>query len=169
MRGRSQKGSAMVEFTLAGIASIFLMISTFEISRGMWNYHTLAYAVREGARYASFRGKGCTNPGNSCSVTVGNIANQIASAAIGVPADQVNVTLMTPSGATTLCSPLNSCFPNVTVWPPATSNDNAPGGSITISAQYTFQSALAVFWPGAPSPKFGTIVFPASSTQIIMF
>ena len=159
----------MVEFAFAGIASMFLMISTVEVSRGMWNYHTLAYAVREGGRYASFHGKGCTNPGNSCSVTVGDIANQIANAAIGVDASQLNVTLTTPSGAATNCNPLNSCFTSAAVWPPSASNDNAPGGSITISAQYTFQSALAMLWPGAKPPSFGAIVFPASSTQIIMF
>lgn len=157
----------MIEFTLAGIASLFLIISTVEISRGMWNYHTLAYAVREGARYVSFRGKGCTNTGNSCSVTIGNIATQIADVGIGLPAGQVDVTFTTNSGANTPCTPLSTCFSNATVWPPA--SDNAPGGTVTISAKYTFQSALAMFWPGAPSPSFGTIVFPASSTQVIMF
>jgi Flp pilus assembly protein TadG len=168
-RRRNQRGSSMIEFTLAGIASMFLMISTVEISRGMWNYHTLAYAVREGARYASFHGKGCTNTGNSCSITVGNIANQIANAAIGVDVSQLNVTLTTPSGFNTNCNPISTCFSNATVWPPATNNDNAEGGSITISAQYNFQSALAVFWPGTKSQTFGAISFPASSTQIIMY
>jgi Flp pilus assembly protein TadG len=166
---RSQRGSAMVEFTLAGIASMFLMISTVEMSRGMWNYHTLAYAVREAARYATFHGKGCTNAGNSCTVTVGNIATQIANAAIGVDVSQLNVTLTTSSGASTNCNPLNTCYADATVWPPATNNDNAPGGSITISAKYSFQTALAMFWPGATPPTFGAIYFPASSTQIIMY
>ncbi len=167
---RGRRGSSMVEFTFAGIASIFLLISTVEISRGMWNYHTVAYAVREGALYASVHGVGCTNPGNSCSITVGNIANQIAGAGIGLDATELNVTFTTNSGATTNCNPLTSCFSNSTVWPPATNNDNAEGGSVTISANYNFQSALAVFWPGASSnPSFGSISFPASSTQIIMY
>ena len=166
---RNQRGNSMIEFTLAGIASIFVMISTVEVSRGMWNYHTVAYAVREGARYASFHGAGCTTSGNTCSVTVGNIASQIATAGIGLDASQLNVTLTTASGATTNCDPLNSCFSDDTVWPPATNSDNAEGGSITISAQYNFQSALTAFWPGAGSADFGAVSFPASSTQIIMY
>jgi len=159
----------MIEFTLAGIASIFLMISTVEVSRGMWNYHTVAYAVREGARFASFHGAGCTLAGNTCSVTVGDIASQIASAGIGLDTGQLNVTLTTASGAATSCNPLSSCLADDTIWPPATNHDNAEGGSLTVSAQYNFQSALSGFWPGGGSAMFGAVSFPASSTQIIMY
>jgi len=35
----------------------------------MWNYHTIAYAVKEGARYASVHGSNCAAP-NTCQVTV---------------------------------------------------------------------------------------------------
>ena len=34
-------GQSLVEFTLVGIPLIFVLISVFEISRGMWMYHTL--------------------------------------------------------------------------------------------------------------------------------
>jgi hypothetical protein len=115
------------------------------------------------------RGKGCTAPGNSCAATVGTIANQIASAAIGLPSNKVNVTLITASGARQSCNPLNTCFSDATVWPPAGNNDNGQGRDVTVSATYTFQSALAMFWPGAGSVQFGTIVLPASSTQRILF
>src|SRR5690242_13216787 len=49
-------GQSLVEFTFVGIPMIFVLIGTFEISRGMWMYHTLAHAVRDGVRYASVHG-----------------------------------------------------------------------------------------------------------------
>ena len=42
MRNR-ERGTTLLEFTLVGIPLIFLLISTVEISRGMWQYHTLAH------------------------------------------------------------------------------------------------------------------------------
>src|SRR5215471_18790761 len=55
-RNRQRGGSSLIEFTLVGIPIIFVLISTFEMSRGMWLYHTLAYAAREGTRYAIVHG-----------------------------------------------------------------------------------------------------------------
>jgi hypothetical protein len=165
----NSRGNTMIEFTLAGLASVILLISTFQLALGMWNYHTLAYAVHQGTRYAAVKGVGCTLPGNTCSVTVGNIAQIIASMGIGVPANQVLVTLTTDSGASTPCVPLNSCFANATVWPPAANSDNQVGKRITISANFQFNGALLFFWPGQTSQNFGAVWLPASSTQAIVF
>lgn len=166
---RSERGAAMVEFTLAGIASTILLISTFSLSLGMWNYHTLAYAVHDGTMFAATKGVGCTQSGNSCSTTVGAIAQRFAAVGIGVPSAQVVVTLTTASGANTVCSPLTSCNSNVTVWPPASNSDNQAGKRITISAKYKYQSALLFFWPGQSSQNYGAVWLPASSTQTILF
>jgi hypothetical protein len=59
-RGR-RRGNATIEFTLVGIPLLCVLISTFEMARGMWLYHTLAYAVKEGARYAAVRGQNSPN------------------------------------------------------------------------------------------------------------
>jgi len=72
---RRQCGQALVEFTLVGIPLIFVLISVFEISRGMWVYHTLAHSVREGVRYASVHGNNCATNGNTCVVNMGPIGN----------------------------------------------------------------------------------------------
>ena len=159
----------MIEFTLAGLPAIILLISTFQLATGMWNYHTLAYAVHQATRYTAVKGTGCTLPGNSCSVTVGNITQKIAAIGIGVPSSQVLVTLTTDSGVSTSCSPLNTCFANATVWPPATNSDNEVGKRITISAKFQFKAALLFFWPGQTSQSFGAVWLPASSTQPILF
>jgi Tfp pilus assembly protein PilW len=34
---RRQRGAAMVEFTIAGVAALTLMVSTVQIGLGMWN------------------------------------------------------------------------------------------------------------------------------------
>ena len=166
---RHSRGSAVIEFTLAGLASTILLISTFQLAVAMWNYHTLDYAVHDGTRYSAMKGAGCTQPGNSCSVTVGAIAHRFAAVGIGVPADKVVVTLTTDSGTSTVCSPLNSCFSNATVWPPAANTDNHVGKRITIAAKYRYQSALLFFWPGQTSQNYGAVWLPASSTQSIVF
>jgi hypothetical protein len=168
-RNTQRRGSAMVEFCFAGMASITVLIGTFQLSMGMWNYHTLAYKVHEATRYIAVHGKGCTKYGNSCSVTVGTLANKINSIGIGIPSDSVSVTLTTNSGAVTTCAPLSSCFSNTTVWPPSTNNDNQVGSNVTIFANYQYHSALFFLWPGAGSMAFGQIWLPASSTQTIVF
>src|SRR5579871_5563504 len=74
-----RSGQSLIEFTLVGIPLIFVLISVFEISRGMWIYHTLAYSVKNGVRYASVHGINCVgsatnsklqNP-NNCTVNMG--------------------------------------------------------------------------------------------------
>jgi Flp pilus assembly protein TadG len=160
----------MVEFALAGIPVIFVLFSTVQLGMAMWSYHTLAYAVRQGARLATFHGKGCTTNGNACTITVGAITTEISNNAPGIVPSQFNVTLTTASGATTTCNPVSTCLSSSTVWPPAANNDNAPGATVTISAMYVFPAALSMFWPGAGSGvSFGTIALPASTQQIIVF
>ena len=168
-RKKQQRGSAMVEFATAGIASTFILISTFQLAMIMWNYHTMAYAIHEATRYTAVRGVNCTKPGNTCSTTVGGIATKIKTLGIGIPVGTVNVSLTTDSGAVTTCNPLSSCLSNTTVWPPSSSGDNRLDKYITISGSYQFQSALIFFWPGVGTQNFGRIGLPASSKQTIVF
>ena len=168
-KNKRERGSNIVEFTLAGIPLIFLIYSTIQLSLAMWNYHTLAYTVNEAAHYAAVRGQGCADNGNTCTATVGTLAHQIAFAAVGISPDRLSVTLTTSSSRTQTCNPVSSCFSNDTVWPPATNDDNRPGKNVTVSARYLFPSVLAVFFPGNGSVPFGTIALPATSTQQIVF
>ena len=59
IRESKRRGQALVEFTFVGIPMIFILISVFEMSRGMWIYHTLTYAVKEGTRVAMVHGQDC--------------------------------------------------------------------------------------------------------------
>src|SRR5947209_14120200 len=97
-RPRQQRGSAMLEFVLAGIASATLIISIVQLGLAMWNYHTLTYAVHETNRYIASHGRSCTTGGNSCSITVGDIANKLHSYTVGIPDTNLSMTLTAQSG-----------------------------------------------------------------------
>ncbi len=168
--GRSLKrGSSLVEFTLVGIPALFLLISIFEISRGMWAYHTLAIAVNVGARYASLHGQGCQSPGYHCGIAVQDVAGKIAAAAPGISPALLSVTLTSAASGTVNCVPLSTCLNNTTAWPPAVSHENSPGKEIVVTGQYTFRSALAMVVPGARPVNFSTVNLGASSRQVIQF
>ena len=166
-RRNRRRGSSTLEFTLVGIPIIFVLISTFEMARGMWNYHTIAYAVKEGTRFASVHGIDCSTSPNTCSVTVGQITQKIVDAGIGLPTTQLRLTFTSASGSITCFA--SACLSNGTVWPP--SPGNVVGSSIQIDATYPFQSAISMFWPGAGAGVggFATVNLPASSREAVQF
>lgn len=168
MRER-RRGSSILEFTLVGIPSLFLLISIFEISRGMWAYHTLAKAVNAGARYASLHGSGCSSSGYHCGIAVQDVAGKIAESAPGIPASTLVVTLTSAASGTVTCNPLSTCLADSTAWPPAVSNENAPGKEIVVTGQYLFRSAIAMVVPGSQPVSFSATNLSASSRQVIQF
>ncbi len=173
---KRRRGSTLLEFTLVGIPMIFLWISVVQMGLGMWQYHTLQYAVKAATSYASVHGATCASP-NSCFVNVSDVVNMFQTNAIGVPMSKVALTLTSQSASVT-CSQVSSCSSNSswsTTWPPTASSDNAVGNWIKIRADYTFSSSLAMFWPGAGVVRFGssagagTFDFPGYSYQLIQF
>src|ERR1041385_2115914 len=123
---RRQRGAAMVEFTIAGVAALTLMVSTVQIGLGMWNYHTLAYAVHETNRYISTHGRNCSLGGNTCTITVADIANKMINNGVGLPSGSVIMTLTSNSGTVYTCNPVSSCTSDSTQWPPIAHLDNYP-------------------------------------------
>lgn len=175
MANRFRRGATTVEMTLVGIPLIFVLISIFEMSRGMWVYHTLAYAVKEGVRYSTVHGENCGVIGpinNSCLKTANQIIQTVIQpAGVGLETAVTNVTFIA-SGASFTC-PLDgtgtgSC---AQTWPP----DTGPGGAnsitrtIQIDIKTPFRSALAMFWPGAAPVSFAVVNFGASSSDRIQF
>lgn len=164
MRKNGQRGSVMVEFALAGVAGVTLLISTVQLSIAMWNYHTLAYATHETNRYISVHGLGCVTGGNSCGITVANIAAKFEALAIGIPSNSVSMTLTSDSGTTHTCNPLNTCDSDSTSWPPSAHFDNARGRNTAVAVTYTFHSAIVIIWAGGQSPdRIGSITLPSTS------
>jgi len=169
MRKRSRRGNTLLEFTLVGIPMIFVIISTFELARGMWLYHTAAYATKAGTRYAVVHGQDCTLGSNNCSVSIGQIATVIQSAGTGLPSDSLTLTFTPANGSATTCK-LSDCITSYTsMWPPA--GANAVGLKLKISAVLPFQSLIIMFWPGAGKPVngTGTLNLTADSIESILY
>jgi Flp pilus assembly protein TadG len=166
MRRRRQAGATMLEFVLVGIAMIFMLICLFEISRGLWAYHTLAYAIREGTRYAAMHGKDCAAP-NTCTVTVGNIVTYMKNAGGGFDPDNTTLTFTPQSGSAT-SDTMTNLASSSTSFPP--SGAYAPGNTVQITSKYKFKTVLAIMWfGGAPVNDSGTFYLSASSTELIQF
>lgn len=177
---RGRRGQSIIEMTFVGIPMIFVLISIFEISRGMWMYHTLAHAVKSGVRYATVHGYNCTKNGNSCSVTVAQIAQVVQDAGVGLDVGKTQLRFYTgPTDANgtskTIFATCNfvagggntACSANANTFPP--SSWNGVGQAITIDIQTPFNSAIAMFWPGSKAQSFSVTTFPASSTDTIKF
>lgn len=161
---RWRGGNAIIEFTLVAIPLVFIQVSIVEICRGMWDYHSLAQAVKGACRAAATRGAGCA--GSGCAMTVGQIATTISSYAVGMPASALNVTLTSNAGSVS-CNPLSSCTSSSTVWPPA--GGNTAGSDIVISGSYSFTSMLMMFVPGTHGMQFSGVTFTAQSRQVLLF
>lgn len=174
------RGNAILEFTLVGIPFLFLIISVFELSRGMWMYHTLATAVREGTRFAAVRANNCNVPPSNCAVTIREVARRISEYAVGMPAAELRNVRFASQTRTVTCPTLAACLEGggagSTYWPAAApgaaidSGGESMAGFVEITAEYPFQSAISMFWPGAGRGQvFGAFVFPASSRETIQY
>jgi Flp pilus assembly protein TadG len=165
-RTSRRRGASTLEFTLVGIPLIFVLISTFELARGMWDYHTLAAAVKDGTRYASLHGHTCATSPNTCTQTVAQITQHILDAGPGLESNKLTLTFTSNSGSFSCL--VTTCLLNNGVWPSPPAD--AVGSNITIAGKYVFQSAISMFWPGAgPGVTVGTVNFPASSRETIQF
>lgn len=195
---RPRRGATTVEMTLVGIPLIFVLISVFEISRGMWMYNTAATAVREGLRFASVHGVNCVflAPGipNSCEVTANNIVAVIRNGAGNAFVNSQGVSNnYGPTGAGAVGLPVGTTTATTT-WVTFTSasgsfdckldgttsaggcnarwppdNDNAVKQIISISLRTPFYSAISMFWPGSKPLSFSAVNLSASSSDTVQF
>lgn len=167
MRGRRSRrsGQSLVEFTLLGIPMVFITISAVAVSIDMWQFQSLSYATESTARYVTMHGATCSQNGNSCTITVGNVATYFAGQAIALDPGQVNVTL-TDSSASTPCNPVSTCESSATQFPAAAAN--SVGSDVTVSATYTLKNPIAMFWaPNADAAR--DYIVGAKSRQQIIF
>jgi Flp pilus assembly protein TadG len=162
---RTNRGNAMVEFVMATIPTLFCLMGVVEISRIMYSYDSMANAVRLTARYAVVHGLDCTQGSNTCSTTVGSIAQYMVNAGPALPASSISLTLTSTSGSTTCV--LSACLTNTTAWPSGTSA--TPGNAITVSATAPMKTTLTMFVPGSGVTRFTNPNIQASSKQVIQF
>jgi Flp pilus assembly protein TadG len=171
MTTKLRRGATTIEMTLIGIPIMFILISTFEISRGMWMYHTTAYAVKQGVRYAIVHGRDC-DPNqpmqNNCLVTVAQVENVIEKAGVGLDQGRTKLTFISGGGTDVNAATMTACKNNNSTWPVA----NGIGTLIEIDLVTPFYSMAALFWPGAKgagAATFAATAFAASSKERIQF
>ena len=165
LRNRRRSGQSLVEFTLMGIPMVFVTISVVYVSIGMWQFYSLAYASDMTARYVSVHGATCAQNGNTCTITVGNVATFFATQAMALDTSKV-IVKMTDGSGTTTCNPVSSCNSTSTAFPNA--SYYSVGSDIKITATYGIKSPLAMFWP--PDVDWAhDYTVGAQSRQRIMF
>lgn len=172
MARKTERGNALIEFTLVGIPLIFVLLSTFEMARAMWTYETLAYAAKEATRFVIVKGQNCALMENECWVTVGRVAQEIRRAGVGLDASQLSVTLI--AGSSLGPKSLTAHLADTTPWPVLNPADPdaaaAPGRTLRIEVRYPFRSVMAMLWPGTGEAQiFGAYTFRAQSEEQIQF
>lgn len=177
---RKRLGQSLIEFTFVGIPLIFVLISVFEVSRGMWMYHTLAYSAKVGVRYAIVHGINCANTPdnpNNCLVsmgpatTPGTIAYVVAQAATGLDPVNTTLTFIDAGGTSTTCTLSSSTCTGT--WPPydatGATSLNAVGRLVRIDIRTPFNSMIAMLWPGSSPVSFASGTLGATSQDYIQF
>lgn len=100
---RGEGAQSLVEFALVLPVFLLLVTGLFDVARAVWQENSLAYAAREGTRYAIVHGSAgnpavgpCSNCLNPATANLGNVVNTVTSSAIGVY--NIDVTIDYPDG-----------------------------------------------------------------------
>lgn len=179
-----KSGNTLIEFTFVVLPVMFVIISTFEIARGMWMYNSLAYALRQATRYVIVHGNNCAIPPNSCRVQIGDIATVIQYNGVGLAPADVDLQFISSAGASIPASgwvTLENCLPpsgaqSSTFWPasaPGAALQDARGGQgvdAEIRGRVRFASAITLFWPGVRTMgTFALVRLPANSRGAVVY
>jgi hypothetical protein len=151
-RLRDEQGQSMAE---AALAFSLLLLIAFAIIEGSWllyTYHYLAYAARQGSRYAMVRGAACAS-GNGmpdCPLPVpdgGQVQTYVRSISfMGIDTSQTDVAISWgPSPSETSCSAANC---------------NNPGDQLTVNVTYAFSTIL-------PLPGLNSFNLHSTSQRVI--
>jgi hypothetical protein len=160
-----------VEFAIAGVATISLLICTVQLALAMWTYHSLAYAVHETNRYVSMHGRSCLTGGNGCGIFVADVMTKFKSFAPNISDSNVNITLTSGTGSTVYnCNPMTTCENDTTdQWPATSHQDNWVNSNVTLSASTTMQSMIVALWCGWSGQRISTVTLRSTSTVPIVF
>lgn len=93
---RSDQGQSLVEFALVLPVLLLVIFGVIDLARAVWQENTLAFAAREGSRYAIVHGSASTAPVGPNDPAEPNITAVVQRYAIGVP--NITVTTAWPDG-----------------------------------------------------------------------
>lgn len=96
---RDEGGQSLVEFALVLPVLLLIITGIFDLGRAVWQENTLAYAAREGTRFAIVHGSGYPDPAQiAWPGNTAGVANVVRAAAVGVPNVTVTVSWPGPNG-----------------------------------------------------------------------
>ena len=115
-----QRGQSLVEFALLLPLMLLIITGLFDVARAVWQENTLAYAAREGTRFAIVHGSagqgplpdgwswGAADPTDASDHVIDYVKTVVRQAALGVPNVTVIVTYTDRyPGTTTPCAERN--------------------------------------------------------------
>jgi Flp pilus assembly protein TadG len=115
----NQKGVVLIESAISLATFMLLLFGIIESGLMVWTYNTVAFAAREGTRYAAVRGAN-----NSSPATASTVQTYVKSRAIGLDPTKMTVT---------------------TTWLP----DNTPGNYVRVVVNYQYSMVTALFMSGS--------------------
>jgi Flp pilus assembly protein TadG len=163
MRLKSDRGSSVIEMALVLVPLLFMLLSTLEMARCLWTYHTLAMAIKRGARFSAVHGARAVEAAAVNQKTIADVIQVIRYSGVGLEPGRMRLTF-TAGDVSSVCETAVACASNSASWPAAPGN--VPGLAITIECRYAFQSVLSFLWPGQTANSFTLL---ARSREIIQF
>lgn len=97
-RARRDEGQALVEFALVIPVLLMLILGLFDVARAVWQENTLAYAAREGTRFAIVHGSASDSPATQADHAA--VDAVVRDASVGVANITVTVTYPDTVGGT---------------------------------------------------------------------
>ena len=91
---REQAGQSLIDFALVLPLLLLIITGLFDVARATWQENTLAYAAREGTRYAIVHGSASIDGTVVHSGNEQPVVDVVRAAAVGVP--NVSVTVVWP-------------------------------------------------------------------------
>lgn len=119
----AQRGTAMVEFSIAATVLLFVVLAIMEFGQAMYVYNLVTNSARLGSRYAIVHGSMCTFA--NCPASTADIQTYVRSISPNI--DTTHLTVTTTWSAV----PADSCN---------TAPYKDPGCLVTVVASYPFQS-----------------------------
>ena len=120
-RFASQRGNTLLESALVIQVFVLLVFGAIEFGRLIYTYNFIAYAAREGTRYASVRGNDSGHPASASAVST-----YVKGEAIALKSANITVT---------------------TTWSP----DNHAGSVVRVKVSYTYAPLLRFILPNSLS------------------
>jgi Flp pilus assembly protein TadG len=135
---RSESGAALVETALSATVLLALLMGMMQTFLALYGYHYVAYAAREGSRWAMVRGANCHLQGTmpNCGAVQSDIQTYVRSLGFpGIDSNNVTVTAAWDSPITLTAGAPTTWSTCSTVTPVGC---NIPGDMVVVDVTYAF-------------------------------